>query len=60
IGVQPPHPSFGLMISEGVGLSNVREHPMLIIVPGMFIVLLVMSFNLLGDQLTDVLSPRHR
>lgn len=60
IGVQPPHPSFGLMISEGVGLSNVREHPILIIVPGTFIVLLVMSFNLLGDQLTDVLSPRHR
>ncbi|MCH7809164.1 MAG: ABC transporter permease [Chloroflexi bacterium] len=60
IGVQPPHPSFGLMVSEGVGLSNVREHTILIIVPATFIVLLVMSFNLLGDQLTDVLSPRHR
>ena len=60
IGVQPPHPSFGLMVSEGVGLSNVREHTMLILVPAMFIVALVMSFNLLGDQLTDVLSPRHR
>ena len=60
IGVQPPHPSFGLMVSEGVGLSNVREHTMLILVPAGFIVLLVMSFNLLGDQLTDVLSPRHR
>lgn len=60
IGVQPPHPSFGLMVSEGVGLSNVREHTTLILVPAGFIVLLVMSFNLLGDQLTDVLSPRHR
>ncbi len=60
IGVQPPHPSFGLMVSEGVGLSNVREHTMLILVPAGFIVALVMSFNLLGDQLTDVLSPRHR
>lgn len=60
IGVQPPHPSFGLMVSEGVGVSNVREHTMLILVPAGFIVALVMSFNLLGDQLTDVLSPRHR
>ena len=64
IGVQPPHPSFGLMVSEAVppggGLSNLREHPTLILVPAGFIVLLVMSFNLLGDQLTDVLSPRHR
>lgn len=60
IGVQPPHPSFGLMVSEGVGLTNVREHTSLILVPAAFIVLIVMSFNLLGDQLTDVLSPRRR
>jgi ABC-type dipeptide/oligopeptide/nickel transport system permease subunit len=60
IGVHPPHPSYGIMISEGVGLTNFREHPMLIIVPGTFVVLLVLAFNLLGDQLTDVLSPRRR
>ncbi|HEY5640250.1 MAG TPA: ABC transporter permease subunit, partial [Dehalococcoidia bacterium] len=60
IGVQPPHPSFGIMVSEGVGVSNVREHTTLILVPAGFIVAIVMSFNLLGDQLTDVLSPRHR
>lgn len=60
IGVQPPHPSFGVMISEAVGLQNVREHTHLILVPGIFISALVLSFNLLGDQLTDVLSPRRR
>ncbi len=60
IGVQPPHPSFGLMVSDGAILSNVREHTTLILVPAGFIVALVMSFNLLGDQLTDVLSPRRR
>ncbi len=60
IGVQPPHPSFGVMISEAVGLQNVREHTHLILVPGAFISALVLSFNLLGDQLTDVLSPRRR
>jgi ABC-type dipeptide/oligopeptide/nickel transport system permease subunit len=60
IGVQPPHPSFGLMISEAVGLQNVREHTHLIIVPGIFVSALILSFNLLGDQLTDILSPRRR
>jgi peptide/nickel transport system permease protein len=60
IGVQPPHPSFGAMISEAVGLQNVREHTHLILVPGIFVSALVLSFNLLGDQITDVLSPRRR
>jgi ABC-type dipeptide/oligopeptide/nickel transport system permease subunit len=60
IGVQSPHPSFGAMINEGVGLSNVREHILLILTPAMFISALILSFNLLGDQLTDVLSPRRR
>jgi ABC-type dipeptide/oligopeptide/nickel transport system permease subunit len=62
IGVQPPHSSFGLMISEAVsrGLPGIREDPHLILVPGFFVVALVLAFNLLGDQLTDVLSPRRR
>jgi ABC-type dipeptide/oligopeptide/nickel transport system permease subunit len=58
IGVQSPHPSFGAMISEAVGLSNVREHPTLLVVPASVVSALILSFNLLGDQLTDVLSPR--
>jgi ABC-type dipeptide/oligopeptide/nickel transport system permease subunit len=48
------------MINEGVGLSNVREHILLILTPAVFISALILSFNLLGDQLTDVLSPRRR
>jgi ABC-type dipeptide/oligopeptide/nickel transport system permease subunit len=48
------------MISEAVGLQNIRAHPHLIIVPGAVVVALVLAFNLLGDQLTDVLSPRRR
>lgn len=60
IGVQPPHPSFGVMIFEGSGASNVRAHFHVILVPAVFLGLLVISFNLLGDQLTDVLSPRRR
>jgi ABC-type dipeptide/oligopeptide/nickel transport system permease subunit len=59
IGIQD-RPTFGLMISEAVGLSNIREHPHMMLVPAVFIIALVLSFNLLGDQLTDVLSPRRR
>ena len=60
IGVQPPHPSFGVMIFEGSGASNVRAHFHVILVPAVFLGMLVISFNILGDQLTDVLSPRRR
>jgi ABC-type dipeptide/oligopeptide/nickel transport system permease subunit len=59
IGIQD-RPTFGLMISEAVGLSNIREHPHMMLVPAVFIIALVLSFNLLGDQLTDILSPRRR
>jgi len=60
IGVQAPHPSFGVMIFEGSGLTNLRAHPQLMLVPAAVIVSLFLSFNLLGDVLTDVLSPRRR
>ncbi|MEK7247800.1 MAG: ABC transporter permease [Chloroflexota bacterium] len=60
IGVQAPHPSFGAMIFEGAGLTQVRQHPMLILVPSVAVSSLILAFNLLGDQLTYVLSPRHR
>lgn len=60
IGVQSPHPSFGAMIFEGAGLTQVRQHPMLILVPSVCVSSLILAFNLLGDQLTDVLSPRRQ
>ncbi len=60
IGVQPPHPSFGVLIFDGSGISNLRNHPQLLLIPSGVVVALVLSFNLLGDVLTDVLSPRRR
>ncbi|HEV8574454.1 MAG TPA: ABC transporter permease [Dehalococcoidia bacterium] len=60
IGVQAPHPSFGVMIFEGSGLTNLRAHPQLMLVPAAVIVSLFLSFNLLGDVLTDIMSPRRR
>ena len=60
IGIQPPHPSFGTMIFDGSGLTNLRAHPNLLLVPAVVVAALLFSFNLLGDALNDVLSPRRR
>ncbi len=60
IGIQPPHPSFGVMIFDGSGLTNLRAHPMLMLVPAVVVAALLFSFNLLGDALNDVLNPHRR
>jgi ABC-type dipeptide/oligopeptide/nickel transport system permease subunit len=61
VGVQAPHPSFGVMISDyAQDPTNIRDHPTLILYPALVIGALVLSFNLLGDVLTDVMSPRRR
>jgi oligopeptide transport system permease protein len=58
IGVHDPTPSYGIMISDYAG--GIREHPNLILAPAFIVAALVLAFNLLGDALTDVLSPRRR
>ena len=60
IGIQPPHPSFGVMIFDGSGLTNLRAHPILMLVPAVVVAALLFSFNLLGDALNDVLNPHRR
>lgn len=60
IGIQPPHPSFGVMIFDGSGLSNLQNHPHLLLVPAITVAALLFAFNLLGDALNDVLSPKRR
>jgi ABC-type dipeptide/oligopeptide/nickel transport system permease subunit len=59
IGVED-RASFGIMIFQYAGPTNVRAHPLLIFAPAVVVALLMLSFNLLGDALTDVLSPRRR
>jgi len=58
IGVHDPTPSYGIMISDYAG--GIREHPNLVLAPALVVASLVLAFNLLGDALTDVLSPRRR
>lgn len=57
IGVQPPQPSWGLMIKENYNFI-MTQNPMLAIAPGIAIMLLALSFNLLGNGLRDALNVR--
>jgi peptide/nickel transport system permease protein len=56
LGVQPPQASWGGMIRDGVGTMLVSPH--LVLAPGIAIVLVVLSANLLGDGLRDRLDVR--
>jgi peptide/nickel transport system permease protein len=55
IGIQPPEPSWGNMISEGQ--SYLISSPWLVALPGAAIVLAMLGFSLLGDGLRDALDP---
>ena len=55
-GVQPPEPSWGTMIDEGV--ERIVTAPALAIVPGAMIVLTVLSLNVFGEAVRDALDPR--
>ena len=56
LGVQPPTPSWGTMINGG--RSHLLDAPHLTIFPGVFLALVVLGFNFLGDGLRDRLDPR--
>jgi peptide/nickel transport system permease protein len=55
-GVRPPNPSWGTMIDDGV--ERIATAPHLTIVPGLMLVLTVLSLNVFGDGVRDALDPR--
>ena len=57
VGVQPPQPSWGLMIKENYNFI-ITHNPMLALAPGIAIMILVLAFNMLGNGLRDALSVR--
>lgn len=57
VGVQPPQPSWGLMIKENYNFI-ITNNPMLALEPGIAIMLLVLAFNLLGNGLRDALNVK--
>jgi peptide/nickel transport system permease protein len=59
VGVQPPQPSWGLMIKENYNFI-ITQNPVLALAPGFAIMLLVLAFNLLGNGLRDALNVRGR
>lgn len=58
VGVPSPIPSWGLMISEGKAVMFLN--PWIVLLPGLSLFLLVISVNLLGDGLRDVIQPQTR
>ena len=58
LGVDPPTPSWGSMISEGA--KSLRSYPHQVLVPALFLAVTMFAFNFLGDGLRDALDPRMR
>src|SRR4030042_3274543 len=58
IGITPPTPAWGSMVTDG--RNYLLSNPFLSIAPGVAIMLLVFSFNMVGDGLRDALDPRLR
>jgi peptide/nickel transport system permease protein len=58
VGVPPPTPSWGRMVADG--RSYIASHWWLAALPGVAIMVLVLSMNLMGDWLRDTLDPKRR
>jgi len=58
LGVNPPTPSWGMMISDGARV--IRSYPHIALFPGVALAITMFAFNFLGDGLRDALDPRMR
>jgi ABC-type dipeptide/oligopeptide/nickel transport system permease subunit len=58
VGVDPPTPSWGLMISSGI--TNLRSHPHMLISPALALGVTLLAFTFLGDGLRDAMDPHMR
>jgi peptide/nickel transport system permease protein len=56
IGVSPPTPSWGVMISDGLRVW--RQYPHLLAAPALILAMATVSFSFLGDGLNDALNPK--
>jgi peptide/nickel transport system permease protein len=56
LGIKEPMTSWGLLLKNAQSISAIQSHPWLMI-PGIFIILAVLSFNFVGDALRDALDP---
>lgn len=58
LGVQPPTPSWGNMLTDAQNLTLLEQNPHLWLPPGIMIALTILSINFVGDGLRDALDPR--
>jgi ABC-type dipeptide/oligopeptide/nickel transport system permease subunit len=58
VGIIPPTPSWGGMLSDAVSNGDYSIDPMYMIIPGLAIFITVLAFNLFGDGLRDALDPK--
>ena len=58
LGVNPPTPSWGAMISDGA--QTISSYPNQTLFPALALFLIMFAFNFLGDGLRDALDPRMR
>jgi peptide/nickel transport system permease protein len=56
LGIQPPTASWGNMLNNA--LESIFYRPSLVVIPGILILITVMSFNFLGDGLQDAMDPK--
>ncbi|HHT16090.1 MAG: ABC transporter permease [Christensenellales bacterium] len=56
LGIQPPNPSWGSMLSEA--RTYMEMAPWMVVFPALFIIFTILSFNILGDALRDALDPK--
>jgi len=58
LGVKEPLPEWGSMIAAS--RLHIRDHPHMVFIPGLFIMITVLSLNLIGDAIRDALDPKLR
>jgi len=58
LGVQPPNASLGTLVADAKG--SIDSDPIRVLTPGIFIVLIVLCINFVGDGLRDALDPRSK
>ncbi|HEV8672150.1 MAG TPA: ABC transporter permease, partial [Candidatus Limnocylindria bacterium] len=59
LGVQPPEPSWGQMLSEAMDVGTLLSRPWMWMPPAVAIAATVLAINFIGDGLRDALDPRH-
>ncbi|MDP8233578.1 MAG: ABC transporter permease [Candidatus Saelkia tenebricola] len=59
LGIQDPVPSWGNLLTDAMAIAQIKLHPW-VLIPGFFIFLTVIAFNMLGDALRDIYDPKGR